>query len=105
MGDLARFGAGLTGWELLDLETQLEMWTPQATSKGEATGYGLGVGVGEFRGVKAISHSGGQLKTSTYLLVSPEYGLAVALMCNTSGTGLGGLAEEILGRVMDHQGG
>ena len=105
VGDLARFGVGLMGWELLDLETQLEMWTPQATSKGEATGYGLGVGVGEFRGVKAISHSGGQLKTSTYLLVSPEYGLAVALMCNTSGTGLGGLAEEIMGRAMDHQDG
>ena len=53
--------------------------------------------------VMTLSHSGGQRKTSTFLLCAPDYGTAVALMCNTSGTGLGGLAGEILELLIESQ--
>ena len=105
VGDLARFGAGLMGAELLGLEMQVEMWTPQITATGARTDYGLGVVVGELAGFKTVGHSGGQLKTSTFLLVLPEQELAVALMCNTQGTGLGDLAREVLGGLVEAQDG
>jgi len=103
VGDLARFGQGLMGPDMLSVETQLAMWEPQVTSSGEKTTYGLGVGVGHLDEALTVSHSGGQRKTSTYLLCAPEYGTAVALMCNTSGTPLGGLAEEIMTLLLAHQ--
>jgi len=105
VGDLARFGRGLMGPDMLTVETQLAMWEPQVTSSGESTSYGLGVNVGRLGEALTVSHSGGQRKTSTFLLCAPEYGTAVALMCNTSGTGLGGLAQEIMTLLLVHQDG
>jgi CubicO group peptidase (beta-lactamase class C family) len=101
VGDLGRFGAGLMDGDLLGLEQQIAMWTEQTTGAGERTGYGLGIGVGEVAGRMALSHSGGQKKTSTFLLVCPEERVAVALMCNTQGTPLGGLAQELLGLLIE----
>lgn len=93
--------SGQVELEPFELDLARDGEAPQVTDTGERTGYGLGVGVSSFRDAVTISHSGGQLKTSTFLLCVPELGTAVALMCNTSGTGLGGLARELLELVAD----
>ncbi len=98
--DLARFGIGLMGPDLLTLETQLAMWEDQRLPSGESTGYGLGVGVRKLGGFRLLQHSGGQNKTSTYLVCAPELGLAVALMCNTQGVGLRDLGNGLLGALI-----
>lgn len=103
VGDLARFGQGLMGPDMLTVETQLAMWEPQVTSAGEQSTYGLGVGVNRVGEALTVSHSGGQRKTSTFLVCAPEYNTAVALMCNTSGTGLGEPAAEILALLIAGQ--
>jgi len=100
-GDLARFGAGLAGSELLQPQTREDMWTRQATADGTVTGYGLGIGVGELDGRLVVSHSGGQKKASTFLLVAPGRGTAVALMGNTEGAELARLARELIELVGD----
>jgi len=105
VGDLARFAGGLMGPDMLTVETRLEMWEPQRTSTGEQTAYGLGVSVGRLGETLTISHSGGQRKTSTYMVCAPEYDTAVTLMCNTSGTGLARPAEEILALLIALQDG
>lgn len=96
VGDLARFGSGLLGEELLKPEARLEMGTEQLTRSGGRTGYGLGIRVGEHAGLRTVSHGGAQKKASTFLLVCPEARLVVAVMCNTQGKRFGGLAEELL---------
>jgi len=106
VGDLARFGSALIGPDLLPEDVKAAMWTEQRTSSGQRTGMGLGIGVGtiEVAGlgqVEVISHSGGQNKTSTYLVCAPEWGAAVALMCNTSGTGMGDLGRELLAELIE----
>lgn len=102
--DLARFGAGLMGSQLMKIESQLAMWEPQRTTDGQLTTYGLGVNVSRVQDeFLVIAHSGGQLKTSTFLMCCPDLGLAVALMCNTEGTQLSDLAGELLGMLIADQ--
>lgn len=97
VGDLARFGSGLADGSLLDADSLELMWTDQPTRAGARHGYGLGIGVRVEDGVTFVSHSGGQRKASTYLLVCPERRSAVALMSNTQGVDLGELAWTLHG--------
>jgi hypothetical protein len=54
-------------------------------------------------GVKEVSHSGGQQRVNTMLLMIPEKKFAVALMCNLEGAGLLALAREIAEAVLQSQ--
>ncbi|MBI5707439.1 MAG: beta-lactamase family protein [Armatimonadetes bacterium] len=84
-GDLAKFAIALMDGKLLKPETRTMMWTSQKTSDRKETGYGMGFGVGSIRGVKAVSHSGGQQRVSTYLLIIPSKRFAAAVMTNLEG--------------------
>ncbi len=99
VGDLAGFGAGILGDGLVGPETKRRMWTRQNTADDKETSYGLGFSVSEREGKLFVSHSGSQEKAATYLLLIPDQRAGVAIMCNTEGTPLGGLASEILGVI------
>lgn len=99
--DLARFGLGLMESDILTNETRQAMWEAQKLPDGSATRYGLGVGVGNVSGTLTIAHSGGQNKTSTYLVCAPEAGAAVALMCNTQGISLSSISTSILTAMLE----
>lgn len=94
--DLVRFAVALNSGKLLKDTTRTEMWTAQETTDGRKTTYGLGWGVGSVRGMRVVSHTGGQAGTSTILVLAPEHGTAIALMCNLRGAGLRDLANGIL---------
>lgn len=85
VGDLARFGAGLFGSQVLSDEAKRRAWSEQRLPDGKGTGMGLGFFLATLSGERMVSHSGGQRKASTYLAVLPERGLAVAAMSNTDG--------------------
>ena len=61
------------------------MWRPQATRDGVSTDYGLGWGVGEWRGHMRVAHSGSQSGVSTMLWFFPFDRAAVVTMCNLEG--------------------
>lgn len=90
--DLVRFAVSLNTAELVSRQACDLMWTSQATVKGEKTGYGLGWRVGERSARKVVSHTGGQSGTSTVLVLVPETGTSVAIMCNLQHTPLIGVA-------------
>jgi len=100
VAELARYGAAFCDEGLLSAESRRAMWTEQRTKDGTGHGYGFGFGVGELEGRRVVSHSGGQRKTSTFLIVCPDLKLVVALMCNTQGAGLGDLARAILAEMI-----
>lgn len=95
VGDLAGFGVGVMGSELLREETKRLMWTDQPARDGKPTGYGLGWRVVDRGGTQAVLHSGSQEKAATFLLLIPSKKAGVALMSNTEGTSLGELANEL----------
>ena len=95
--DMARFGLGLMGEGVLDAEGRDRM---RAVPEGN-NGYALGLRVGRRGERVTLAHSGSQVGTSTFLLCAPESGHAVALMANTDGLRLDGLAGEVLDRWIE----
>jgi CubicO group peptidase (beta-lactamase class C family) len=94
--DLAKFAAALQAGRLLRRETLELMYAPQKTKDGKETSYGLGWGVAKRpTGERAIGHSGGQQRVSTFLHMQPDQGLAVVLMSNLENARLGELAQRI----------
>ncbi|HEX8116418.1 MAG TPA: serine hydrolase domain-containing protein [Pyrinomonadaceae bacterium] len=94
--DLARFAVALQTDRLLRRETLELMFTPQRLKDGKQTSYGLGWNVAKRpTGERAVGHSGGQQRVSTFLHMQPEQGLAVVIMSNLEGARLGDLAQKI----------
>lgn len=101
VADMARFAVGLCDAGYLSPEERHLLWTSQATTAGEETGYGLGFRVARRDGRLEVSHGGAQRRTATYLLTFPEERIAIALMCNTEGARPEGLAYEIARVLFD----
>lgn len=101
--DLVRFALAISAGKLLKAETVAAAWTRQKTADGKETDYGLGWRIGEVDGKRAVSHGGGQAGTSTYLLLLPDEGVAVAAMCNLQGVKLEAMAEAIARRCMGEE--
>lgn len=94
--DLARFAVALQTGRLLKRETVELMYAPQKTKDGKETAYGLGWGITKRpTGERAVGHSGGQQRVSTFLHMQPEQGLVVVIMSNLEGARLGDLAQRI----------
>lgn len=93
--DLVRFAVAMNTGKLLSEESLRQAWTAQQTADGKSTGYGLGWRVGSESGRKRVWHTGGQAGTSTALLLLPDSGTAVAIMCNLQHASVLSLAQEI----------
>ncbi len=93
--DLVRFASALNTGKLLSKESREQMWTRQSTTDGKATNYGFGWRVGAHYGQKMVSHTGGQAGTSTVLVLFPETGTSVAIMCNLQHVSLRSVAVAI----------
>jgi CubicO group peptidase (beta-lactamase class C family) len=95
-GDLVKFALAVRSGKLLKPSTVETLFTAQKTSDGKRVGYGLGWALESVNGRPAVGHSGGQQGTSTMLLMLPQEGHVVAVMCNLDGAGAGNLAREIM---------
>ena len=93
--DLVRFAIALNTGQLLPDALRQQMWTPQQTTTGQPTHYGLGWSVGQKSGHFAVWHGGSQSGTSTMLLLYPESGTCVAIMSNLQRLSLSSLAVAI----------
>jgi len=91
--DLVRFALGLARGDVLADSTRAEMWSRQTPEGGPS--YGLGWGVGELAGRRAVSHSGGSMGATAMLILLPDEGIAVAVLGNTGGVGHGGIAGRV----------
>lgn len=80
--DLLRFAIALDGGRLLRPDTQDRMYTSARLTSGAITGYGLGWMVSEEGGRLKVSHSGGAMGGTTYLLREPKARLASVLLAN-----------------------
>lgn len=95
--DLVNFGLGLAAGRVLSERARAESWRKQ-TPEGESS-YGLGWGVGEIEGHRAVSHSGGSMGATAMLIVLPDDGIVVSVLGNTGGIGHAGIAGRVA-RIM-----
>jgi CubicO group peptidase (beta-lactamase class C family) len=98
--DLVKFAIAVNTSALVKQGSLERMWTGQKSRDGKSTNYGLGWGISEAGGFRALNHSGGQAGTSTMLVLMPEKGVAVALMTNLDGVGLWTLAQQIAATLL-----
>lgn len=81
--DLIRFALAWQQEKLLKPATMKMQIEKQKLLDGSLTGYGLGWNVSAVAGKNAISHSGSQHGTRTYLAIFPDMQLVVAVMTNS----------------------
>jgi CubicO group peptidase (beta-lactamase class C family) len=81
------------------------MQTATVLTGGQATGSGIGLGIGSHRGTRRLHAAGGDNGTATELALFPDHQLAVAVLCNMDSAVMGGRAAvnttDLTNRVAD----
>jgi CubicO group peptidase (beta-lactamase class C family) len=96
VGDLLRWEQNLADVRVGDPALVAEMQTPViATGWSDTSGYGFGVEIARYRGLKTIGHSGGDEGRRAYVVRYPDRGLALAVLCNLDDIDPGALARSI----------
>ncbi len=85
--DLLRFVNAFDAGKLVKPETREKMLTPYTLADGKQTNYGFGWGLGTDPTLgRFYTHSGGQVGTSTFLIVFPDKRIAAAVFSNLDNT-------------------
>jgi CubicO group peptidase (beta-lactamase class C family) len=81
------------------------MQTASVLTDGRKTQNGIGLAIGNYRGVRTFHVSGGDFGMATHLAVYPDQKVAIAVLCNMDSVVMGGLAtvnaEELAKGVAD----
>ncbi len=81
--DLVRFGLALMNSPQVSSAMRELLWTEQATTSGETTGYGIGFRVVvDKEGTRWIGHGGGSIGGTTQFWLFPETGMVIAVASN-----------------------
>jgi CubicO group peptidase (beta-lactamase class C family) len=94
-GDLVSFALALNAGKLVKPATRDLMFAVQKFASGEPSTYGMGWQIAQFEGRKMVAHGGGQQGISTYLMLFPQDGLALAVMLNREAAPAGRIANQI----------
>jgi len=100
--DVMKFGVAHLKAGYLKAET-LDIWTtPQATSGGKSTNYGIGWRSGEDKkGREWYGHSGGSVGGTSMLLIFPEQEMVVVTLVNQSRAKMNGLAFRLANQLLE----
>jgi CubicO group peptidase (beta-lactamase class C family)/lysophospholipase L1-like esterase len=82
VGDLLRWNANFESPKVGGPDFGRVLQAPGRLTRGEETGYGLGLGVGRYKGVQEIRHSGTTGSYRAFLARYPEQRVSVAVLCN-----------------------
>ncbi len=83
--DLVRFGSALLQPGFLKAESLALLFTPQKTSDGKPTTYGIGWMIGrDAHGHRVMLHTGSSVGGTSALVLHPETKTVIALVCNHS---------------------
>ncbi len=102
--DMGQFEVAILSNKLINPTTRDLMWTPLKPSEGKPNGYALGWGTFVDKGIRYVSHSGGQQGTSTHFLIAPERRAGVVVLTNMEDVPAGDLSKEILSVLLNSAG-
>jgi CubicO group peptidase (beta-lactamase class C family) len=72
-------------------------------NNGKEVNYGLGLWMGDSRGLQTVEHSGGTFGYRTELLRFPEQRFSIIVLCNVADADVEGLARKITDRYLEKQ--
>jgi len=95
VGDLLLFTDNLETGALGGPRYLEEMHRRGVLNSGRMISYASGLGIGEYKGVREMQHSGATAGYRGFLTRFPDQGVAVAVMCNAGNANPGGLAHQV----------
>ena len=101
--DLAEWHKALTGGEFIHDDSYAKMTSPADLNDGDTYPYGYGLGIGQLRERRMISHGGGIHGFSCYVLWLPDEDLYVAVLTNGAAAGPrpSTVARKVAAMVLD----
>ena len=84
VGDLLKWTANFSSPKVGDTAFVREQQEPGRFNDGRQHGYALGLGIGSYKGVREVNHSGATAGYRAYLADYPEQRVSVAVLCNVS---------------------
>lgn len=90
------FDSGSPEW----MEVARQLQAPSKLNDGTSISYALGLTVGNYKGIKEVSHGGATSGYRTYLARYPEKRLSIALLCNTAGANTQNLVRRVADAVL-----
>ena len=93
--DFALWAAALLNHRLVSERTERMMWTPQKTTNGETTPYGLGFGDEAGNHRLKVSHNGKQEETATRMVLYPLAHHGIVVMSNCGFANVGAVSTAI----------
>jgi len=72
-----------------------KLTTPDTLNNGDTMTYALGIGIGEFKGLKTYSHGGADIAHRAFLLYFPEIDAGVAALSNHASFNAAGIAYKV----------
>lgn len=100
VGDLLIWAENFWTPRILDRASLDEMEIPMVLNDGTSTGYGLGLSIGKYKGLREVSHSGSTAGYRAYLVRFPEQRVAIALLSNFGGTNAPDLGHKVADIVL-----
>jgi CubicO group peptidase (beta-lactamase class C family) len=92
--DLAKWALNFEDGRVGGKSVVEQMYQQGVLNDGEKIGYAFGLGIGEYRGLKRISHSGGDAGYRSYIVRFPDQRFIVAVLSNLATFNPGRLAEQ-----------
>lgn len=84
LGDFSKWIQNLLDPELGSPEMIAKMTTPDTLNNGESTGYGLGLFIGDYKGLKRYQHGGADIAHRSSMMIFPDLKAAVVTQSNFS---------------------
>jgi serine beta-lactamase-like protein LACTB len=98
--DMAKFEVAMLNDRLVTRATRNVMWTPEKSSDGKQTPYGIGWAIDDDL-PHTVSHGGGEWGTSTFIMLAPEQRAGVVVLTNLNGDHLASdLGPELMKIVL-----
>ena len=97
--DFSEFAASFMKAQLMSVKTTVQMMTIQNTSDGKPTTMGLGVFVSGSGDSLKVSHNGSQPEVKTRMVIYPNKGHGVVVMCNCNHADPGKISTAIYGAL------
>lgn len=99
--DMLRWMAHMENPIVGNAATWRMMMEPLRLIHGTSTGYGLGLTIGQYRGVTTISHAGSVMGGNAQMIKVPSAGLDVVILANDHNISSTLLANEVLDSLLD----
>jgi CubicO group peptidase (beta-lactamase class C family) len=93
--DLARWDQNFYDARVGGADVIAQMQTSGALNGGAEIGYGLGLAVGTYKGLKIVEHSGADAGYRSHLIRFPDQRFSVACLCNLGSSSPGVFARKV----------